>query len=142
MDLDEFEAAEFEPGYRYELIHGILVVTPPPLEEERDANEELGRWLRNYKESHPEGKALDLTLPEHNLRTLGQNRRADRVLWIGLGRRPRTGDPLGPATCRPSSSSSRHRGRPTSGGTTRRRSGSTATWGCASTGSSTASAGR
>ena len=51
MSLDEFESTEFEPGYRYELIHRVLVVTPPPLEEERDANEELGHWLRNYQES-------------------------------------------------------------------------------------------
>jgi Uma2 family endonuclease len=90
MDLDEFEDADFEDGYRYELIHGVLVVTPPALEEERDANEELGYWLRSYRDSHPRGGALDLTLPEHNLRTIGQNRRADRVLWTGLGRRPRT----------------------------------------------------
>lgn len=90
MSLDEFEAAEFELGYRYELIHGVLIVTPPPLEEERDANEELGHWLRNYRESSPQGKCLDLTLHEQNLRTVGQNRRCDRAIWIGLGRRPRT----------------------------------------------------
>ncbi|MBW3596633.1 MAG: Uma2 family endonuclease [Planctomycetes bacterium] len=93
MTLDEFEQAEYDPGYRYELIHGVLVVTPAPLEEERDANEELGRWLRNYRESHSEGRSLDLTLPEHNLRTHGQNRRCDRAIWAGLGRRPRTRGP-------------------------------------------------
>lgn len=93
MSLDEFEAADYEPGYRYELIHGVLVVSPAPLEEERDANEELGRWLRNYQESHPQGKALDLTLPEHNLRTIAQNRRCDRAVWTGLGRPPRTRGP-------------------------------------------------
>lgn len=90
MTLDEFDEAEFELGYRYELINGILVVTPPPLEEERDANEELGRWLRNYQELPAEGKALDLTLPEHNVRTKHHNRRADRAIWAGLVRRPRT----------------------------------------------------
>lgn len=94
MTLDEFEAADFEPGHRYELIHGVLVVTPPPLEEERDANEELGHWLRSYQESHPEGKALDLTLPEQNVRTLRQNRRCDRAIWAGLGRRPRVRGPV------------------------------------------------
>jgi Uma2 family endonuclease len=93
MSLDEFEAADFEEGYRYELIHGVLIVTPSPLEEERDANEDLGRWLRNYQESHPSGSALDLTLPEQNLRTIDQNRRADRVIWTGLGRMPRTRGP-------------------------------------------------
>ena len=90
MTLDEFEEADFELGYRYELIHGVLVVTPPPLEEERDSNEELGHWLRNYQESHPQGKSLDLTLPEHNLRTRIGNHRCDRALWTGLGCRPRT----------------------------------------------------
>jgi Uma2 family endonuclease len=90
LTLSEFEKADYVKGFRYELIHGVLVVVPPALEEERDANEELGHWLRNYRERHPRGHALDLTLPEHNLRTVGQNRRADRVIWAGLGRRPRT----------------------------------------------------
>src|SRR6185436_15379604 len=94
MSLDEFEEADFEPGYRYELIHGVLVVTPPPLEGERDANEELGHWLRGYQESHPQGRALDLTLHEQNVRTAGQNRRSDRVIWAGLGRMPITRGPV------------------------------------------------
>lgn len=94
MSLDEFENADFELGYRYELIHGVLIVTPPALEEERDANEELGRWLRNYQESHRQGKTLNLTLPEQNVRTIGQNRRCDRVIWAGLGRRPRSRGPI------------------------------------------------
>lgn len=93
MTLDEFEEADYELGYRYELIHGVLVVTPPPLEEERDANDELGFWLRNYQESHPQGKALNLTLPEQNIRTIGQNRRCDRVIWAGLARRPKSRGP-------------------------------------------------
>jgi Uma2 family endonuclease len=93
LSLDEFEAADFLEGYRYELIHGLLVVTPPPLEEERDANEELGYLLRVYRDSHPQGKALDLTLPEQNIRTKLHNRRCDRAIWAGLGRRPRRGAP-------------------------------------------------
>src|SRR5262249_19980918 len=68
MTLDEFERAEFERGWRYEIIRGVLVVSPSPLEEERDANEELGHWLRNYGEHHVQGYALNLTLPEHNVR--------------------------------------------------------------------------
>ena len=38
----EFDGAECEAGWRYELIRGVLIVTPAPLEEERDPNEELG----------------------------------------------------------------------------------------------------
>ncbi len=86
---DEFEAAEFERGPRYELIHGVLVVTPSPLEEERDSNEELGHWLRNYQETE-DGEALDLTLPEHSLRTSAGIRRCDRAIWAGLGKCPKT----------------------------------------------------
>jgi len=94
LTLDEFEEGRFEEGYRYELINGVLVVSPPPLEEERDANEELGHLFRLYKETHPGGKTLDLTLPEHNLRTRLQNRRCDRAIWTGLGRMPRTRGPV------------------------------------------------
>jgi Uma2 family endonuclease len=90
LTLDEFEAADFEEGFRYELIHGVLVVSPPPLEEERSANQHLGHWLLHYKEIHSRGSALDDTLPEHSLRTRTQNRICDRAIWTGLGRMPRT----------------------------------------------------
>src|SRR5262245_42536341 len=88
----EFDDAVFAEGWRYELIDGVLVVTPPPLEEERGPNDELGYWLRMYKESHPEGHHLDDTLPEQTVRTAKNRRRADRVIWAGLGRRPRRGE--------------------------------------------------
>src|SRR5436309_578903 len=74
MAAAEFDRAEFVEGWRYELIQGVLVVSPIPLESERDPNEELGRWLRNYQESHPNGKILDKTLWEHTVST-GENRR-------------------------------------------------------------------
>jgi Uma2 family endonuclease len=89
---EEFDRADFEEGWRYELIKGVLVVSPPPLEQERDPNEELGYWLRLYKDRHPQGGALDKTLPEHLVATGDNRRRADRVLWIGLGRLPTVED--------------------------------------------------
>jgi Uma2 family endonuclease len=86
----EFDVAEWDgEGERYELINGVLVVSPPPLEQERDPNEELGYLLRLYKEQHPLGAALDRTLPEQLIRTRRSRRRADRVIWAELGRRPR-----------------------------------------------------
>jgi Uma2 family endonuclease len=88
----EFDAAEFEEGWRYELIHGVLVVSPPPLRRERDPNEELGRWLRNYQEGHPQGGALDATFPEETVVTPTDRRRADRVIYAGLGRDPLEGE--------------------------------------------------
>jgi Uma2 family endonuclease len=88
----EFDRADFVEGWRYELIDGVLVVSPIPREEERDPNEELGRLLRNYKEDHPQGSCLNKTLPEQTVRTLTNRRRADRVIWAGLGRVPRRGE--------------------------------------------------
>ncbi len=89
MTPEEFDAVEeCDEGFVYELIHGVLVVSPPPLESERGPNEMLGHWLLTYREQHPEGKALDATLPEQYVRTRGSRRRADRVIWAGLGRQP------------------------------------------------------
>lgn len=84
----EFDAADFEPGWRYELVHGVLVVNPAPLLEERDPNEELGRWLRNYQESHPGGSSLDFTVSEQTVHIGPHRRRVDRAIWAGLGRLP------------------------------------------------------
>jgi Uma2 family endonuclease len=86
---EEFDLVEdVDECYRYELIRGVVVVTPPPSEAEADPNEELGRLLRNYRESHPRGAALDKTLSERYVRTPESRRRADRVIWAGLGRLP------------------------------------------------------
>jgi Uma2 family endonuclease len=92
MTPEEFDAVpDVEEGYRYELIHGVLVVSPSPLLGERDPNEELGRLLRNYQADHPEGAAMNFTISEHTIDTRENRRRADRVIWAGLGRKPRIG---------------------------------------------------
>ncbi len=89
---EEFDQADFEQGWRYELIHGVLVVSPIPAEGEADPNEELGHWLRSYQESHPQGKSLDKTLPERHVKSRGNRRKADRLIWCGLGRPPKKGE--------------------------------------------------
>src|SRR5260370_31251371 len=79
MTPDEFDAAEEgDECYIYELINGVLVVTPPPLEAERDPNDELGYLLRTYRDQHPQGATLDTTLPEQTQRTTTTRRRAHR----------------------------------------------------------------
>ncbi len=89
MTPEEFDSAEdCDELYIYELIHGVLVVTPPPSEGERGPNELLGNWLFEYRTRHPQGRALDYTLAEHPLHTPKNRRRADRVIWTGLGRVP------------------------------------------------------
>jgi len=91
MTPEEFDAAEVDPddGSRYELIQGMLIVTPIPLEAEADPNEELGHLLRTYRDSHPKGRALDKTLAERHVVSGRNRRRPDRVIWAGLGRLPK-----------------------------------------------------
>lgn len=89
MSPREFDRGDFERGWRYELVNGVLIVSPAPVLNERDPNEELGRILRNYQEYHPQGSALDVTVSEHDVETGDNRRRADRAIWAGLGRLPR-----------------------------------------------------
>jgi Uma2 family endonuclease len=92
MSVEEFRAVEdCEPGYRFELIHGVLIVSPAPAAGERDPNGELEYLLRHYQRSHSNGRSLDLTLFEQEVETSAGIRRADRVIWCGLGRQP---DPM------------------------------------------------
>jgi Uma2 family endonuclease len=89
MTPEEFDAVvDYDDRYVYELIHGVLVVSPMPGESERDPNEELGYLLRLYQETHPQGKTLDKTLSEQYIPLPDGRRRADRVVWTGLGRVP------------------------------------------------------
>ena len=89
MTAAEYDAIQqWEDGYRYELVHGVLIVTPPPGAGERSPNDDLGYLIRNYQESHPNGSVVDETLPEQDIRVGENRRRADRAVWIGLGRRP------------------------------------------------------
>jgi Uma2 family endonuclease len=88
MTLDEFKALEPEEcdqRFRYELIHGVVIVSPPPGDGEADPNDELGYLLRSYQYS-PQGKCLDKTLFEREVATTAGIRRVDRALWIGFVR--------------------------------------------------------
>src|SRR5438105_3080957 len=89
MSPDEFDALEeCDENYDYELVHEVLVVNPIPLAEETGPNELLGYFLLGFKLHHPEGSALDQTLPQQYVRTLTSRRLADRLIWTGLGRLP------------------------------------------------------
>jgi Uma2 family endonuclease len=89
MTPEEFDAIDdYDDTYCYELIHGVLVVSPFASIAERDPNEELGFLLRAYRDRHPNGAVLDLTISEQYLRTPNCRRRADRAIWAGLGRQP------------------------------------------------------
>lgn len=89
MTPEEFDAVtDYDDQYVYELIHGVLIVSPIPGAEERGPNETLAHWLFLYRDQNPQGSAMDATLPEHTLPIRDNRRRADRAIWCGLGRQP------------------------------------------------------
>jgi len=97
MSPVEFDAIEeYDREYRYELIHGVLVVNPIPLSSHMSPNEYLGYLLIAYKLHHPQGNSLDDTLSERYVYVADGRRIVDRAIWAGLGRQP--DDTQDPAT--------------------------------------------
>jgi Uma2 family endonuclease len=89
MTPEEFDAVEeYDEEYRYELIHGVLVVKLHPHVEVVAPNELLRSLLRDYQQSHAEGTILDTTLPQQYVWSAENCRLADRLIWTGLGRMP------------------------------------------------------
>jgi Uma2 family endonuclease len=83
MTPEEFDAVtDYDECFNYELINGVLVVTPMASRSERSPNELLGNWLYEYGRHHPSGKCLLETVFEEYLNTRDNRRRADRVIWI------------------------------------------------------------
>lgn len=89
-EFDAIPSSRFAPGYRYEVINGVLVVSPPVSDAEADPNDELGHLLRTYQETAPRGSTLDRTMPERLVPGTPNRRRCDRAIWTGLGRVPDT----------------------------------------------------
>jgi Uma2 family endonuclease len=88
MSREEFAALtpeDCDPRFRYELLNGVVIVSPPPSDGEADPNDELGFLLRTYRLT-PQGKCLDNTLFEREVATSVGIRRVDRAIWIGFGR--------------------------------------------------------
>ena len=89
MTPEEFdEITDYDELYRYELIHGVLVVAIIPLESEACPNERLGGLLFLHQRQHAQGASIDLTLPERYVYLAESRRRPDRLIWAGLGRKP------------------------------------------------------
>jgi Uma2 family endonuclease len=89
MSPEEFDAVEsVEPGWRYELVDGRVIIMVPPSIQSRRPNDELAYLLLKYQYEHPQGAALNDTVSEHLLKPGGARRVADRVIWAGLGRKP------------------------------------------------------
>jgi len=89
MTPEEFDAVtEYDRNYRYELIHGVLVVNPIPSPEQTGPNELLAHLLWDYQQRHPQGAILDESLTQQYVRTAPARRIADQLIWTGLGRYP------------------------------------------------------
>jgi len=91
MTPEEFDArpeSHWNDRFQYELIRGVLVVTPTAGPAERSPNDELGHLLRLHRDNHPRGSAIDETLYEEYIRVGEDRRRCDRAIWTGLGRLP------------------------------------------------------
>ena len=90
LSSEDFDAVtKWDPAYRYELIHGVVIVSPIPAEGESAPVDRLGYLLQKYELEHPQGAMLNLTLPERYIHLPNETRRrADRVIWVGLGRVP------------------------------------------------------
>lgn len=84
MTPEEFDAVtDYDENFQYELIRGVLVVSPIPSPQERGPNELLGHHLLLYQANHPQGAALNLTLPQEYVRVRNGRRIADRLIWTG-----------------------------------------------------------
>ncbi len=89
MTPEEYDAiTDYDDRFHYELIHGVLIVSPFASPSECDPNEELGYLLRLYRDTHADGSALDQTLFDYYINLKDSRRRADRAIWAGLGRVP------------------------------------------------------
>jgi Uma2 family endonuclease len=89
MTLEEFDSiTDWDRNYVYELVNGVLIVSPTPSAEERGPNGFLEYLFRMYAARHPQGRNFVYSLSEQTAYTLHSRRRADRVVWIGLGRLP------------------------------------------------------
>ncbi len=95
-EFDNLPEYLFNKWWRYELINGVLVVTPPPA---------MPRWARmkNWATSSGTSRSIIrkarssiVNLPEQTIYATSNRRRADRAIWTGLGSRTRRreGHPL------------------------------------------------
>ena len=85
----EFDAiTDYDDLYRYELVRGVLVVSPLARPSESAATEYLGHCFRCYRAEHPLGPIMDATLAVQYVATQETRRLADRLFWCGLGRLP------------------------------------------------------
>jgi Uma2 family endonuclease len=81
MTTAEFDAVRhWDERYRYELVRGVLIVSPAPGRDERGPNGRLGQLLLNYADTRP--PCAVVTYDEEEVRCGETRRRADRAIWV------------------------------------------------------------
>jgi Uma2 family endonuclease len=89
LSPEEFIAVEdCNELYHYELIHGVVVVSPIPEAAVRAPNDRFSYWLWTWHEKRGERTPFDETLYTVPIRCGDSVRLADRVIWTHLGRHP------------------------------------------------------
>lgn len=91
MSASEYDALSIEDcdeGYRYELIRGVLIVSPFSSESERAQITYLITQFGLYQSCNSQGKCLDSVLFEQELQIGDERRRCDLAIWTSLGRVP------------------------------------------------------
>ena len=93
-EVDALPERCFDRNYRYEIIRGVLIVSPAAGNGEVDLDEYLGYLLIGHQETHPQSQVIDVTLSELALPGGENRRRCDRAIWLGLGHIPNLGTDL------------------------------------------------
>ncbi len=88
QEYDAIGPAEWDDRYRYELVHGVLIVSPPAGIGERGPNDYLGHLLWSYLEGHAAEGVRIATAQEQEVKAGADRRRADRAVWIDRNREP------------------------------------------------------
>ena len=89
MTSEDYDAAEGEEGWRYELIRGVLVVSPIPKKPSRGMASRLIYWLEAYVESRGKDENFLTALSEEEIPIPdGNRRRCDVAVWMGLSPNP------------------------------------------------------
>lgn len=84
MTVAEFEAVEtWDRSYRFELIHGAVVVSPALTMGGRFARNSFISFLHGYAKTPAGRRTKTIALDEHDLVTSAGVRRADLVIWCG-----------------------------------------------------------
>lgn len=86
---EEFDLIEdYEEGWRYELIRGVLIVSPIPKKPSRGMAGKLIQRLENYAEDRGLSEEQLTVMFEEEIRIPnGNRRRCDVAVWVSLGRK-------------------------------------------------------